>query len=181
MFGFVLLKVVSNMLPYSGLSDSRKVEKAKARDEKTLLLRYFAGICWGVWGILGKSLPVFWLGSRTVARRSDRLSWLSRRTRGSDYDVGDNDDDEHHDDEDDENDDDHDDWWWCWWWWWWWRWWWWLWLWSWWSGIRGGAPHVFVPVFSFCRFSRLDAREGLPTFALFTPCWKILSPNLWLK
>ena len=39
------LKVVSNMLPYSGFSNSRKVEKAKARDEKTLLLRYFAGIC----------------------------------------------------------------------------------------------------------------------------------------
>jgi len=47
-FGFVLLEVVSNTLPYSGLSDSRKVEKAKARDEKTLLLRYFAGICRGV-------------------------------------------------------------------------------------------------------------------------------------
>ena len=51
-FGFVLLKVVSNMLPYSGLSDlsdSRNVEEAKARAEKTLLLKYFAGICRGVW------------------------------------------------------------------------------------------------------------------------------------
>lgn len=47
-FGFVLLKVVSNMLPYSGLSDSRNVEEAKARAEKTLLLKYFAGICRGV-------------------------------------------------------------------------------------------------------------------------------------